>query len=203
MTLDICDVCKEEVRFGTRGRITGFLHREEKDHNVRFGPPGPSPAEAEAQRLAWVAAHAEYVDTEKKERIPADTPPEVRSVPLDPDGPTEVRRSDGTVTIEELPGGARTVRNAARAAGWTITRATYARGPWPHATQDAATGIVDTVVLTLRRGPQRVTALWKNNSFEWALVWLKPGRESHRVNSKVMKAFIKAAPEDASNTLEV
>jgi len=34
---EICSRCGEEVRYGTRGDVTGYLHREDKDHLPGFG----------------------------------------------------------------------------------------------------------------------------------------------------------------------
>lgn len=182
---DICDICKQEVRFGTRlvegEPVEGWWHREMVEHHVRFGPPGPTAAEAEAARQAYLAAHADDEPDPNDEEAPPEisTTPEVRATPIDIDDP-------------RLPGGAKQVIKLARKHGWTAV-ATYARGPWMHSTQWTPLSVSDHVLVRLRLDgePSRAVASWRDGKFLSAWLWQhgKPGRTP--ANSDALKTLLK------------
>lgn len=162
--MDVCDRCKQEVRYGRRGAMLGYLHREETDHNVRFGPPGPTPAEAEATRIAYLQATDQWTAPTEEDDDPEPIPdPEIRAMRLDPDVKRLFIASPDGLIEATFPGGAKTLVNAARKTGWEMA-ASYCRGPWLHASSWEPTGVVDHVVLRLRRGRERAVATWRRHN---------------------------------------
>jgi len=199
------DGCGQEVRFGTRDGRTGWHHREAVDHNARFGVPSLGPTESRRLVEEWRAAHDETAEDPNEHEEPLATTPEIYALPVDTVGRRRfVCFPDGTVADAQLPGGARTVVNAARKTGWTIS-ATYARGPWMHSSYWTPTRTVDHVALRLSRGDQRAVATWRTKAdgtyeFKTAWVWTVPVRANGRtaVNSKELRELVKSTTEESA-----
>jgi hypothetical protein len=99
-------------------------------------------------------------------------------------------------TDEEIPGGCKIVRNAGLRNDWTIHSLHYARGPIYHGTSQEFLRMVDSVVLRMDKGHQRVVATWEDGSF-YTAYRLHPYLK--KVDSKTLKAMLKDtynSPED-------
>lgn len=97
---------------------------------------------------------------------------------------------DGEVAMAQIPGGAKTIIKLAHKNGWA-THATYARGPWLHASGDRITGIVDHVRVTMLRGQDFISASWRDLKFETATYMPRSG-PSAIIDSRAMKELLKA-----------
>ena len=178
MRSETCSRCGEEVRYGVRGGLTGWLHREDVDHAPVFGHI----ASAE-EKAGWAA---EMLVT--RERLPSKaaghcpthqdlTPLEVyttaendilkdkdvarrrqRLIELhgrDPDyvapiPEPEVRRQ--TVEVESFPprSGIRQMVNLVlKTPGWELRRLTHARGPYM-GSKGEVLSISDSIVMSAR-----------------------------------------------------
>lgn len=158
----ICATCGEEVRFGTRAtgprhwhEAKRWLHREEVDHVAVLGQPVTPEQWAEIQhRLEERAAEhrtkrstaEEYDDPDDDEGSDVIEPIELRRINLPQKGRLLVGTPDGEVIVAQVPGGARTIINLAAKIGWSVTRLTFARGPYIGA-KGTSLGVSDSVVL--------------------------------------------------------
>jgi len=199
----LCTRCDQEVRYGYRDGQPGWWHREAVDHSARHGVPGPTREESQAARAEWEAANLSPTTPNDDEKEPLATTPEVHAMPVDTVGRRRfVCFPDGSVADAQLPGGARTVINAARKTGWEIS-ASYARGAWLHSATWTPTAIVNHVQVRLRRGTQRAVATWRtkpDGTYEFKTAWAwdttVPARRA--VNSKELKELVKADPKETA-----
>lgn len=165
--------CGQEVRWGTRNGRTTYLHQFEVDHDF-------STAIVELQS-----------EEEEKEAEHIIEPIEVYATPVPIDGSRVFAGgADGTLSVLQLPGGAKSLVKLATKHGWLCDRATYARGPYMHATKDASLGVSETVLVRLRLDPKlMIIASWRDNKFDWS--WIVRDRTTTRSNSNELKELIK------------
>jgi len=212
MRSEVCGRCGEEVRFGTRGVTTGWLHRLDVDHQAILGRPLTEEYLAEIERQyrdvervfddGTVYTTAEY-------DIRKDTNTERRKARLaefhgvDPDGVAplpEPERRRTTIPVDDLAprSGMRQIANLVeKTAGWELRRLTTARGPYLGA-DGSVLSISDSLVLGAR-GPEvdgeaRVAvASWRDGKFDSAYAGTIRGRriETHPVNATELKSWIK------------
>jgi hypothetical protein len=207
----VCGRCGGEVRYGTRGTTTGWLHRVDGDHQAILGRPLTADDLAEIERQQHVVRY--YDDgkpyTTAEHDILRDKDTARRKVRLaalhgvDPDyveplPEPEVRRTD--VEVDELPprSGMRQIANLLmNSPDWGLRRLTRARGPYVGA-DGSVLSISDSLVIG-GRGPEVdggvavAVGSWRDGKFDSAYAGILRGRrfEVHPVNATELKSWIK------------
>jgi hypothetical protein len=199
VTLTICARCCEEVRYGARGGVTGWLHRDAVDHHAILGQPFTAEMAAEAerqldvprQRLApGVSAHCPtyqglwpletYTTREhdlqryRKKKSFRDAEVVEDDDEVAPLPPVEVWCHDVEPDSFGPRSGIRQVINLADKQGWERVRLTHARGPYV-GSRGESLGISDSIVLGVRRerldGSTSVAvASWRDGKFDFAFI---------------------------------
>ena len=132
--------------------------------------------DSERLRAEWEAANADRVNEDA---------PDMKDIPE-----PEVLATTIVIGDERLPGGAKTIYKLAEKHGWQVL-ATYARGPWLHASGDRYTGVVDHVRLRMTRGDLLLSASWRDTKFENAWDWNQPYVDDRPINSTTLKERLK------------
>jgi hypothetical protein len=215
---ETCAVCGQEVRWGHRDGVTGYLHRDAVDHHVKFGRlVAHAELQAELDReldrervledgtvyttrgwqiakmakAARLAAEEAGRDPDEDAELHAIPPPEIYALPIEIDDP-------------RLPGGCKSKLKLARKHGWEAW-VTHSRGPRVHGTTQALIEMSDVFVLRMRLdGTDRaaVASWWvKNGKPEFEVCYLvtidyDTGKlRTERANSDGLKAWINPPPE--------
>lgn len=202
-----CAFCGEEVRWGWRHGRLAWLHREDVDHDVKFGnylKPGEwdEITARLAEGLKFRTKRTNDGQEEAREETSHELEPiEVRSVPMPHKGRMFVGCSDGSVAVATVPGGTRTLLNLAAKQGWEVLRLTYSRGPYLGAL-GGSLGVSDSVLCILGGpvvdgGRLWAVASWRDGEADWAMQITKG--HSTLVGMKALTTWIKEAPrgEDA------
>jgi hypothetical protein len=195
-----CSRCGQEVRYGVRGGIKGWLHRDpDVDHMPLFGGPLWSPelqARLEAS-LAEMAARGKA--DKKKDSGPAeeeDQPDKWAEVPepyvtAQPVGPGDFPPRSGIRQIYNL---------VEKTKGWEVANFTLAIGPYVGA-RGQVLSISDSVKMVMRgpgvdSGVRVAVASWRDGSFDSAYIGILKGNTVHTqpANSNALKAWIKEIP---------
>jgi len=194
---------------GTRALITHVRTVDQGDGHIRIHGDGtlhdPEAAKFFSVQNAWLRpedvparvirgdAHWPRIHPLEARKM-CQRRPEAYAVPVDEDGEEivvpelpkpEVRARPAT--LEEIPQGARTVGNRAKAAGF-VQRATYARGPWTN-NKGALIEISDCIMLKGRHDDgRRYVAMWVTRTgvkgqkagvvewkFQFSYVWNREG----------------------------
>lgn len=177
---ETCSVCGEGVRWGWRNGREAYWHRLEVDHHPKFGALIYRP---------WDRPEDKVVVEKVVE------PVEVWCMPTDITGKRIfVGFTDGPPAINQIPGGAKTIVKMAK--GWTVKRATYARGPYLGANGDSL-GVSDTFALIVEGwvdgSLRQAVASWRDGKFDWS--WTIVDHRLHeRANSKSLRSFVKGEP---------
>ena len=197
-----CARCGQEVRYGVRAGIKGWLHREDVDHLPLFGQlwTAEDQARVEASLVEMAArgkadkakAEAEAAEQEREtwDEVPE---PEIRCTDIDPDSfPARA--------------GIRQICNLIkRTESWELKRVTYARGPYVGA-RGQVLSISDHHKISalgpivpgdgLDAGQRFVVASWRDMKFDAGYTGLIRGQTvyPHPANSDAMKAWIKEPP---------
>jgi hypothetical protein len=194
-----CSRCGQEVRYGKRGGITGWLHREDVDHMPIFGGPLWTPelqARLEAS-LAEMAARGKADKKKDSDPTNEDDGPDVWDAIPEP----EVRCTDVPITdLRPRSGILQMVNLINRTDGWTLKRITYARGPWVGARGQVLSisdhHKVSALGPVLDTGQRFVVASWRDMEFKTGYVGVIRGRVIYPEprNSNDIKTFIKEPP---------
>lgn len=203
--MDICGVCGEELRFGTRGSDPKWpgprwLHREDVDHHPVHGDPLTPEKWAEI-----MLNHEQQVADKASKRKKNDLKTDDEVVEEEDTGPVVLPEPEimpVSVKPEHFPprSGIRQIIGLIGKQGWELRRLTIGRGPWIGATGKMLS-ISDVWVLGVRGpevdGVRRVgVACWRDGSFEFAQFGtLKAGVLTvTRGSSTDLKNWIKGAP---------
>lgn len=198
-----CSKCGQEVRYGKRDSVTGWLHRDpDADHMPLFGSPLWTPALQEKieASLAEMAARGkadkktETVEPEEAPDVWAEVPePEVACHPIEV---SDLRPRSGILQIANLILG----KNKDKVKGWEIRRLTHCRGPYVGA-RGQVLSVSDCIVLGARgprvdAGVRVAVASWRDGDFDFAYIGiLKDGVVTTQpANSTALKAWIKETP---------
>lgn len=207
-----CSRCGEEVRFGTRGLTTGWLHRGNPGHAAILGHIQTPEEAAEIVRQDREVVRydddgkpyttAEFDirrddDTARRRRRLAELHGEPVDAPVvipEPEVPCH------PVTADDFAprSGVRQIFNLVGKQGWDLVSATGCRGPYLGA--DGSVLSISEASVIRARGPARIdgtvpfaVASWRDGKFDFAYVGvIRQGRlESRKVDSSTMKNWIK------------
>lgn len=208
---ETCSRCGQEVRYGTRAGVTGWLHRGKVDHLPIFGQvfTPEMAAEVEHQRRNVIRffddgtsyTTAEY-DIEKDKDVARRRArlAELRGEPLQTEHiipPVEVPCHP--LEVDDLPprSGMRQVANLViKTEGWELRRLTHARGPYMGQNGECLS-ISDTIVLGARcavdDGTRIAVVSWRDGKFDHAYIGtIQDGHLNPRkVDATTMKNWIK------------
>lgn len=218
MRSETCSRCSQEVRFGTRGTTTGWLHREDVDHIAILGRIATPEDLAEIDRqdrevvrydndgMAYTTAEFDILkdkDVDRRRRrlaeLKGEDPDYVEPLP-----PVEVQAHDVDPTDFPPRSGIRQVINLVhgkgktRVDGWELISVRHARGPYVGA-DGSVLSISDTHVVKAR-GPRELdgglpiaVASWRDGKFDFAFIGtIKDNRlDPHKVDATTMKNWIK------------
>lgn len=194
-----CSKCGEEVRYGVRGGVRGWLHRDEKDHLALFGTLWTP--EDQARVEASLAEMASRGKADKKtETLPSDDDDDGSDV-WDTIPEPEVRCTP--VPIEDLrprSGILQMVNLIVKTDGWDLKAITRARGPWVGARGQVLSisdhHKVSALGPKVDNGQRFVVACWRDMKFESGYVGLiREGKVyPETLNSNDIKKFIKEPP---------
>lgn len=207
-----CSRCGQEVRYGQRGLVTGWLHREDVDHQPIFGhiwtPEDQEHVEREYREVVrtmedgttYTTAEFDILkdkDAERRKRrlaefrsegpdhAPPIPEPEVRAHPLEV---ADLRPGSGMRQIATL---------VTKTDGWELRRVTGSRGPYV-GSAGGVLSISDTIVIGARgpevdEGVKVAVASWRDDSFDFAYAGLIRGDRcfTHKVNATELKTWIK------------
>lgn len=193
-----CSKCGQEVRYGRRDGITGWLHRESTDHLPLFGGPlhtSERQAVIEAS-LAEMAArgNAKDKDDTEEEYVHEEIPePEQRAYPLEVD---DLPARSGMLQIANLILG----KNKDKVQGWELVNITRSKGPYVGARGQVLS--ISESTLIRARGPmvdtgQRVAvASFRDGGFDFAYTGILKDRvvATQPANFTGLKAWIKDSP---------
>lgn len=185
-----CGRCGEEIRYGHRGGVGGYWHRETVDHMPIAGPVS-SPEEIQQMLDAVARRRAEKAG----EPLEGDDDDEEG---LDEVPPIEVHRTSVDPKDERVPGGVRTITNLlAKTDGWELYRLTYSRGPYLGSKK--CLGVSDMIVLGAiqRSTGRRIVATWRDGKFNTGYA-IMGNRMQGRVNSTAMKGFVKGLTQESN-----
>ncbi len=214
---ETCARCGDEVRYGRRGDVTGWLHRDEVDHAPVFGVlwTAEQAEEMERQRhvprvrydkdgseVVYTTAQHDLAKMKKAKREEARQeeegdyelePVQVYSTPLPLKGRMFVGCPDGSMAEAAVPGGARTIINLADRIGWRVDRLTYSRGPFIGAS-GVSLGISDYVVLRVRLDEGRIAgvASWRDGKSTSA--WKVENHRATQTGARDLIAWMKEHP---------
>lgn len=178
MKTNHCGRCGEEVRHGTRGGFTGWLHREDKDHRATLGRVLTETDERRDRRLAELRGQ----DPDYVEPLP----------------PVEVYAHDVDPADFAPRSGIRQVINLILKQGWDLVSVKHARGPYV-GSGGKALSISDTHVVKAR-GPAAldggvpvVVASWRDGKFDFSYIGTIQGGRliPTKVDATTMKNWIK------------
>jgi hypothetical protein len=195
-----CSRCGEEVRYGVRGGIKGWLHRDpEVDHMPLFGGPLWTP-ELQARLEASLAEMAARGSSDKKKKQESEEPAEEKQkwdevpepcVTAQPVGPDDFPARSGIRQIYNL---------VEKTAGWEVVNFTLAIGPYVGARGEVLS-ISDSVKMVMRgpgvdSGVRVAVASWRDGAFDSAYTGILKGNTVHTqpANSNALKAWIKETP---------
>jgi len=208
-----CGRCGAEVRFGQRGGVTGFWHREETDHAAALGHVETPDEAAERERQRHVERYLEdgtpyttagweiskIKDRAKREAAEADAA-DLEEYEPDPIPEPEVTSTPIEIGDDRLPAGAKSVLVLAARNDWDAW-ATYSRGPRVHGTTGKVLEVSDFVLVRARsqaRGQVAVASwLTKNDKPAFEFAYLGDlDDEAHKIlttpiNSRQLKALLK------------
>lgn len=193
-----CSRCGEEVRYGKRDGITGWLHREDVDHLPLFGALWTAEDQARVEASLSEMASRGKADkrTEVAEPVDDEAPDVWAEVPkpfvtAQPVGPEDFPPRSGIRQIHSL---------ASKTDGWEVANFTLAIGPYVGA-RGQVLSISDSVKMVLRgpgvdNGRRVAVASWRDGAFDFAytgilrdgIVYTEPA------NSTALKAWIKETP---------
>lgn len=218
MTPSTCGRCGEEIRYGRRGTTTGWLHREEKDHQPILGRPWTMEdqahvaAEMSRPRTRLGKDDLEETYTTNEVDILKDPDATRRALRLaeyrgeDPDHVEPLPDPEvlcHPVEVESFPprSGIRQIVNTVlKAEGWELRRLTHARGPYV-GSAGTVLSISDSVVMGARGpevdgGTRVAVASWRDGKFDFAYTGiLKDGTVTTQpADTKALKAWIKDTP---------
>lgn len=192
-----CRRCGEEVRYGYRGGVRGWLHRTDVDHAPLFGT-GWTP-ELQAKIDASLAEMAARGKADKKTEVVVEEQPE-------PDVWAEVPEPYVTaqpVGPDDFPprSGIRQIYNLAeKTDGWEVVNFTLAIGPYVGA-RGQVLSISDSVKMVMRgpevdNGRRVAVASWRDGAFDFAYTGILKGGVVYTdaANSTALKAWIKETP---------
>lgn len=209
-----CGRCGEEVRYGTRGSTTGWLHRTDVGHQAILGRPASPEDLAEIERQldlprertradgtveAYTTRQNDLERYRKNKKFREAEERETQDdIEVEPLPPPEVPCEPIGVDSFAPRSGIRQVINLVAKQGWELRRLTRARGPYVGA-DGSLLSISDTVVLGARGpsgfdGTTRVAvASWRDGKFDFAFTGtLKDGRLSTtKADATTMKNWIK------------
>jgi hypothetical protein len=199
-----CSRCGQEVRYGRRDDVTGWLHRDpDADHMPLFGGPlwTPELQEKIESSLAEMAARGKS-DKKKDAPEPEDEPdvwaevpePYVTAKPVTPD---DFTANSGIRQIYNLATGQ---NKKAKVTGWEVVSLTLAIGPYVGA-RGQVLSISDSVKMVLGgpevdNGRRVAVASWRDGAFDFAYIGILKGRTvtTQPANSNALKAWIKEIP---------
>lgn len=197
-----CAKCGQEVRYGKREGITGWLHREETDHLPLFGGPLHTP-ERQAVIEASLAEMAARAKPDKKKDAPEpEEEPEVW------DEIPEPERRAYPITVADLPPRSGMLqianlilgKNKDKVKDWELVNITRSKGPYVGARGQVLS--ISESTLIRARGPmvdngRRVAvASWRDGEFDFAYTGILKDRvvTTQPANSMGLKAWIKDSP---------
>lgn len=208
---ETCSRCGQEVRYGTRHGVTGWLHREDVDHIAILGQIFTPEMAAEVERQRNVVVRhfddgtsyttAEY-DIEKDRVVDRRRArlAELRGEALQTEHeipPVEIPCHP--LEVEDLPprSGMRQVANLLlKTDGWELRRLTHARGPYIGQSGECLS-ISDTIVIGGRckvdDGTRIAVASWRDGKFDHAFIGTIRGGtlDPRLVDATTMKDWIK------------
>lgn len=218
-----CSRCGEEVRYGARGTVLGWLHREEKDHAVILGFIASD--EEKARWESELDKERTRMVTKTKGKGDNKTTYEVeetytaRTLNLKGDAKKEAEADDDEdVSVEVIPepeqratpveidsfaprSGIRQILNLIeKTPEWEIVSLTASRGPYI-GSSGKVLSISDVVLLRAREvdsSPHLAVASWRDGAFDFAYTGvLQDGVvTSTAANSMALKAWIKGESRD-------
>lgn len=205
----ICAVCQEEVRWGARDGILGYLHRETVDHVPIFGrrwtaeDAARSDAELDRERTRTKDDGTEETYTARRYSLKGEAAKAYdASNMLETEIPEpEVAQHD--VAPDSFPprSGIRQIINLIiKTDGWTLVNITASRGPYLGSSGEVLS-ISDAVVVRAHgpmvdNGQKMAVASWRDGAFDFAYTGiLKDGVvTTTAANSMALKAWIKENP---------
>lgn len=199
MTSETCSRCGEEVRYGVRDGVKGWLHRDPGvDHAAAFGVLWTPELQvrldaAQAEMASRGKADKKKADSEAEEDEAPDVWAEVPEpfVTAQPVGPEDFPPRSGIRQIHSL---------ATKTAGWDVVGFTLAIGPYM-GSRGQVLSISDSVKMVMRgptvdSGVRVAVASWRDGAFDFAYTGiLKDGVvTTEPTNSNGLKAWIKETP---------
>ena len=188
-----CSRCGEEVRYGVRADVKGWLHREEKDHLPLLGELWtPDLQKGIDYALAEMASRgkadkAKAAEPEEDEKESWDEIPEPEVPPRDFD-PADMRPRSGLLQMYNL---------LDKTPGWEVKRLRFYRGPYLGA-RGQVLSIDDQHRLSglgpvVDNGRRFVVGSWRNMEFDYGYLGVIRGDKVYPDfgNSTALKAFIK------------
>lgn len=196
-TPQTCSRCGEEVRYGKREGITGWLHREGVDHLPLFGALWTAEDQSRVEASLSEMAARGKVDKAKAEAEAAEQEKETWDevpepfVTAQPVGPEDFPPRSGIRQIHRL---------ATKTDGWEVANFTLAIGPYVGASGQVLS-ISDSVKMVLRgpevdNGRRVAVASWRDGAFDFAYTGILRDGIVHTepANSTALKAWIKETP---------
>jgi hypothetical protein len=195
-----CSRCGEEVRYGRRDGILGWLHRDPAvDHMPLFGGPLWSP-DLQVRLEASLAEMAARGSTDKKKKQESEEPAEEKQkwdevpepyVTAQPVRPEDFPPRSGIRQIYSL---------VEKTDGWEVVNFTLAIGPYVGARGEVLS-ISDSVKMVMRgpgvdSGTRVAVASWRDGEFDSAYTGILKGKVvwTEPANSTALKAWIKEIP---------
>lgn len=193
-----CSKCGQEVRYGQRGDVKGWLHRDpDADHMPLFGGPLWTP-ELQEKIEASLAEMASRGKADKKaDAVEEPDAPDVWAevpepyVTAQPVGPDDFPPRSGIRQIYNL---------AEKTDGWEVANFTLAIGPYVGA-RGQVLSISDSVKMVMRgpgvdNGRRVAVASWRDGAFDFAYTGILRGGVVYTdaANSATLKAWIKETP---------
>lgn len=189
-----CARCGEEVRYGRRGDLTGYLHRDDADHFAAFGvvltPEVWDGAMAAirtrlTERKGTKSDEDDDTEAEQWDTVPE---PEIRAVEVDPD------------SFPDRSGIKQIINLLVKTPGWEITSISHARGPYVGARGQVLSisdhHKVSALGAEVDSGRRFVVASWRDLKFDAGYIGVTKDRVVHpnAANSTALKAWIKETP---------
>lgn len=199
----ICRKCDEEVRYGRRADVTGWFHREDKDHEPAFGSYWTPEMQAKLD-AGLLALRERGKADKKKEAEPVDDedgPDKWAEVPepyvtAQPLTAADLAPRSGMLKIYNLATG----RNKDKVQGWEVVGLTLAIGPYVGA-RGQVLSISDSIKMVFRgpgvdNGRRVAVASWRDGAFDFAYTGILKGGTVYTqpANSNALKAWIKEPP---------
>lgn len=193
---EYCSRCGEEVRYGVRGDLKGWLHRDpEVDHMALFGvlwtpelQEGIEASVAEMRLRGKVDKSKVAEPEEEKESWDEIPEPEIPARDFDP---ADIRPRSGLLQMYNLIG---------RTDGWEVKRLRFYRGPYLGA-KGQVLSIDDQHRLSalgpaVDSGQRFVVGSWRNMEFDFGYIGVIRGDKVYpeHASSTAIKDFIKEPP---------